>query len=460
MRMALIGVAVLAVVAGIVVFMMQGKSGTGSPAATTSGPDTQTIESPPPGPPAIRGPDAEALARLREEISRAEPVSFVTDEERMASARAWVDANRPADRPYNDLEARMLALMDMVFDGQERSALWTLNMQEIEVEMIRAIDADGDGQVTDEEVAAFADAGFGMFDPTQHPYLQERLDTDGDGTLSQAELEQLASTDFMGGAMKGVMERARLEAWDTDNNGSLSDDERVAGESAQGSMLKFFADGHVEPVTDPSEIDPAEQEQVLAQLREDFGDGYADQMRAQADITNGMAVAMPLLQDMRVENMDQQELQKQIMQSMPTPPAQDQFDIDGDGQVTGTEVETMTAAMQEYQEHIRDWAAVQQASALRLMFDHATSQSDQDSDGRMSAEEWDDRIDQLMHEREERLFLRSYDLNGSGRIEGAELNQYVEWYQAQSLRADVNYDGAVDARDLETMAIRFQQQGR
>ncbi len=461
MRQALVVVGVLALIAGVVVFMIRSNGGGGAGSATPTGNEnTSQGESGSRDTTLLPGPDAEALAALREELSRAEPVAFRSDEQRIADARAWVDANHPADRPYNDLEAKMLALMDMIFDGQERSALWTLNMQEIEIEMIRAIDADGDGVVSDDEVAAFANEGLGMFNPMEHPYLKAQLDTDGDGEISPAEMQELASSGMMEGAMAGVIERAQLEKWDTDNDGFVSDDERVAGQEATGPMLKYFADGRVEPVTDPSQIDPAEQELVMVELAEKFGDDYVASLQAQQEVLSPMMVAMPLLQDMRVENMDQQELQAQMMESMPVPPAEDLFDNDGDGTIGSEELEAYTVAIKDYQETIRDWAAVQTANSLRQMFDHATTQSDEDGDGRMSSAEWDDRIDQLMYERQERLFLRSYDLDNSGRVEGDELNQYVEWYRAGSARADINYDGAVDARDLEEMAMKFQQQGR
>lgn len=462
MRQLMVVVGVLVLAAGITVFVLQSRGGGAGSSTTTSdtnipegGADTAV-------PSFIPETDIEAYTELREELDRATPVAFRSDAERIAEARAWVDANRPADRPYNELEAKMLAMMDMFFDGQKRSVLWMLNNQEIEVEMIRAIDADGDGQVSEEEVEAFAAEGFAMFNPMEHPYLKDKFDTDGDGELNQSEMQAFADKAMgMGdGAMAGVMERAKLEAWDSDGDGFLSDSERADGEAKRSSLLKFSADGQVQMVTDPSEIDPAEQEQVMAELAENFGEDYVKQIRAQNEMMSSMAIAMPLLQDMRIENMNQQELQARMMENMPTPPMQGTFDADGDGTVNAEESQAYMDAMQSYQETMQDWAAVQMASSLRLMFEHAASQSDQDGDGRMSSEEWDDRIGQLTEERDNRLFLRSYDLDGSGRIDGEELSRYVEWYQRSSPRADINYDGSVDARDLEQMSVWYQQQWR
>ena len=87
------------------------------------------------------------------------------------------------------------------------------------------------------------------------------------------------------------------------------------------------------------------------------------------------------------------------------------------------------------------------------------AQSDSNADGRMSPDEWDQRIGGLLNERDQRLYNRSYDLDRSGRVETGELVSYLDWYRAGSMRADINYDGVLDGRDLETMAGRYQSQG-
>ncbi|QKK07083.1 MAG: hypothetical protein HND58_02175 [Planctomycetota bacterium] len=171
------------------------------------------------------------------------------------------------------------------------------------------------------------------------------------------------------------------------------------------------------------------------------------------------AASMDFMEAMRVDNLPSPDL-KEMMAEMPQPSDPMTFDIDGDGQLAADEQAAQMESMQAYQEAVAQWGAEVTALRLKAQFENSVAQSDANSDGRMDADEWDTRIDRLTYEREERLFLRSYDLDGSGKIEGSELNRYVEWYQTGSQRADVNYDGAVDARDLETMAIRYQQQWR
>ncbi|MFG0258938.1 MAG: hypothetical protein ACF8LK_01190, partial [Phycisphaerales bacterium JB041] len=104
--------------------------------------------------------------------------------------------------------------------------------------------------------------------------------------------------------------------------------------------------------------------------------------------------------------------------------------------------------------------ATQAAERLRAMFDAQVEAADTDFDGLVVAAEWDRYREGLLIERDNRLFARHYDLDGSGRIEPGELETFVEWYRAGSLRADVNYDGSVDVLDLEDIATRYQAQAR
>lgn len=477
MRQAAVVVGVLVLVAGAVVFMMRsGGSGSGT-ATPTSGEATQEpradgVNVTPGG--ALDGPDAEALARLRAELEQAEPVAFRSDDQRYAEALAWVEANRPADRPYNEIEAKILALMDVIFDGEKRSAEWTMNQSQVEVEMIRALDADGDGQVSDDEVQMFIDENIaGMFNPIEHPYLKARLDSDGDGELSPQEMMRIG--EVMGeGALAGVFDRAKLESWDADNDGQLSADERLAGEAAAsvkaqelfGDMIAGMAAQGGTDATEAAKVflgDPSLSPEAQAEARQAFydeaGPEVARSMEMQRQMLLSQAASMDFMEAMRVDNLPSPDL-KEMMAEMPQPSDPMTFDIDGDGQLAADEQAAQMESMQAYQEAVAQWGAEVTALRLKAQFENSVAQSDANSDGRMDADEWDTRIDRLTYEREERLFLRSYDLDGSGKIEGSELNRYVEWYQSGSQRADVNYDGAVDARDLETMAIRYQQQWR
>lgn len=99
------------------------------------------------------------------------------------------------------------------------------------------------------------------------------------------------------------------------------------------------------------------------------------------------------------------------------------------------------------------------ALALREQFEHARREGDLDGDGRISPDEWERRIDTLLDARADRMMLRVLDLDGDGWVGAHELARYLDWYRAGSLRADANFDGAVDARDLE-LVTRYFRAGR
>lgn len=466
MRAAMVVLGVLVLAAGVVLYAVQAGRGAGGSRATGSGGVTSDA-APDPGATAAT-PTAEelALAELREELDKAEPVSYRSDEQRLEDARAWVAANRDPDRPYNEIEAKILALMDVLLDGKKRSAEWTMNMSQIEVEMIRAIDADGDGQVSDEEVQLFIDENIAsMFNPMEHPYLREQFDTNGDGEVSPDEMAEFAS--MLGdGALAGAFERGKLEAWDSDNDGFVSAEERVAGEQAAGlrmremygEMLSAMGGEAVNALLG----DPALSEEERAAAREQFyqqiGEDAARMLDSQREMMLSQAAAEGFLNDLRLDNLPQPDM-SEILKSMPTPPEPLAFDVDGDGSLSEDETAAQTQAMQEYQTEVQRWGSELTAYRLKDQFDNAIVQSDTDGDERMSPDEWESRIGNLLDERERRLFLNTYDLDGSGRVEAGELSTYLDWYRAGSLRADVNYDGATNALDLEQVARTFQQQG-
>ncbi|HZW09144.1 MAG TPA: hypothetical protein VFF69_04505 [Phycisphaerales bacterium] len=404
---------------------------------------------------AITPEERRALDELQAELSRAEPVAYRTDEQRLAEARAWVAANRPADRPYNELEAQILALMDVLADGDKRSAEWTMNMSQVEVEMIRAIDADGDGQVSDEEVQLFIDDEIGsMFNPMEHPYLQEKFDTDADGVVSPEEMAEFGSV-MTEGALAGAIERGRLEAWDADDDGFVSDEERGAGEAAAYAKVDEMF-GQFMPEQDLSALSEDARVQVEQDLAEQMEAAKA-QMSAAREMMASQMSAQELMEAMRLDNLATPD-PAEMMEGMPEPPDFTTFDADGDGTMSEAEAAVQQQAMAAYQADVQEWGAQLTALRLREQFENATVQHDSDGDGRMSEGEWEARIDDLLVERDERLFLRSYDLDGSGRVDAGELTRYLEWYRDGSLRADSNYDGSIDGRDLELMAHSYKRQ--
>lgn len=401
----------------------------------------------------------EALEALRAELESAEPYTGRTDEQRLADAWAWVNANRPADRPYNEVEARMLALMDVIFDGEARSPEFLMNASMIEVEMLRAMDADGDGKVTDEEMTQFMAENLETIGGLEHPYIKAKLDTNGDGELSQEEMAAMQKIIGPDGAFKGVLDRAQLEAWDADRNGFLSDAERAEGRAGSGNAFKELMAQQMKSMEDSGMFDGEEGAQRRAEMEKQMEEGFQQAMGENADLA-GFMTAQELMQAMRLENMDQQQMQAEMMASMPQPPDYNSFDTDGDGQVGPGETEAFGEAMKAYQQQVQDYAAKAAAEFLRKQFEHATGQSDTNGDGRLTPDEWDARVAMLLAERDQRLFVHSYDLDGDARVSQNELMNFLDWHKAGSLRADANFDGVVDARDLERAMQSYQLQNQ
>ncbi len=88
---------------------------------------------------------------------------------------------------------------------------------------------------------------------------------------------------------------------------------------------------------------------------------------------------------------------------------------------------------------------------MARQFETLAVAGDADGDGRMTEGEWHDLIATRLAERDRRLVLRSYDADGSGRIELGEVESFLGWFRAGSVRADANFDGLVDASDLEAL---------
>jgi Ca2+-binding EF-hand superfamily protein len=399
-----------------------------------------------------------ALARLEKELEEAEPYTGKTDKQRLEEAWEWVNANRDPDNPYNELEATLLSLWATMLDGDEQSAAWLMNASLIEIEMTRALDADGDGIVTDEEMQLFKDSGIADLNSMDHPYIVERLDTDGDGELSQDEREAMVAMIGEKGAFAGVIERARLQQWDTNNDGVLSDGEREDGLASGGNGLKALMDQQMEAMEASGTFDgeggDARREEMRAAIEAQLADSDNEQMRQVAD----MLIATDLMTAMRVENMDQQQIQTEMLAEMPQAPDFAAFDADGEPGMSETEQAAMNEAVADYQQQVRDFTADATARYMRAQFDNAASQSDANGDGRMTADEWDARLTMLLAERDQRLFKQSYDFDGDGVVRSEELMTYLDWQKAGSMRADANFDGVVDPRDLEFMMINYQRQ--
>lgn len=401
--------------------------------------------------------DDEALARLQAELASSKPVASMTDEDRYEEALAWVQANRPADWPYQEVEARVLGILGTILDGERRSAGWLMDIGLMEIEMVRALDADGDGAITYEEMLAYSQADIQNIGQLDHPFLLARLDQNRDGILNDDERSVVEPIKFFQeGAFAGVFDRAMLNAWDTNNDGELTEAERLAGttelasandtvQDLESKMLEMEANGLFDGPD--GEARRTQMETQLAQVR--------DSQNEASDIAI-IELARPLIKAMTFESLEREEVE------LSTPPAQDPptrlaFDTDGDGGLNPIEQQRYMDALDAFNA-VQSNTGWQDAQYTKALFDREATIGDTNRDGFFTPLEWEAHLHNLSLKRDAELFRLSYDLDQDGRVDQTELTTFIDWYRAGSLRADSNYDGLIDARDLEFMMNNYQQQ--
>ena len=442
MRSGLIVLVVLLVLAGGVALM------------TLPGPGGGAANSSPAGNQNASSPSDRALQMVRDEIAAAETARANEPIDWLAEARAWVVAHRGAGWPYAEAEARELAFILEIDEGRPVSVRAIMRENERQIDELKMLDADGDGEVSDEEVAAYAEFRASMADPRQHPFLIDRFDANGDGVLGPEETTWM-DTDVRMQRLRAVADRARLDQWDTNNDGTLSETERTAGHAASLLRAQIFPDGHVEYVPDPGPEAAEAQAAARETLAAEFGQETLGFTLMRQEMAAEMYLTIDLGQEMELLAIDRTT----PWEDGPPMPDTDGFDRDGDGSLNEEELEASMSAMEAWERAQSLHVATQAAERLRAMFAAQVEAADTDNDGLVASSEWDRYRDGLLVERDNRLFLRHYDLNGSGRIEPGELETYIGWYRAGSLRADVNYDGSVDVLDLEDIATRYQAPG-
>lgn len=411
-----------------------------------------------PGPDHADDATSAALDRLRSELRRSPPVQRRADQERVEDARAWVSANRPHDWPYAEHEARTLAFWVSVAEGEKRSARWLLDNAALEIDAIRSLDADGDGLATDEEVEAFAAFQSDYMNLREHPYLVARLDTNRDGMVGSDELMALAGGEANTNRFDGVFERVRLDRWDADGDGLLDDEERSAGLSALHQLLRIDERGAIEIAEDPDPSAPARNEASLAALAALHGDAYAESIRQQAAYLALQRLASDFLRSSSV--IDWFALPPPENLAPPVMPNPADYSDDGSNRLVGDRLDAFMRAMEDYEREFHRFSTLAGIRRSQAQFAAAVGESDLDGDGLLSPYEWERRATQLIEARDERLFNMHYDLDRNGRVETHEVDTFLRWYRAGSLRADANFDGAIDAGDLEEMIRSVERQER
>jgi Ca2+-binding EF-hand superfamily protein len=404
--------------------------------------------------------ESEALDALQREIARVGPAGRPEPDDRLERARAWVTANRPAGWPYAELEAYSLAQYQARLDGIEPTVADLIEQTRGDDIQLRAIDADGDGSISEEELLAFAAyVAEYSFPKNPHPYIVALLDADGDGMLSaqeQAPASQLRLNEI---GMRAMADRARLDAWDTDGDGLLSDEERDSGRARLVAHTLVNLDGSVDWLETPAGQTAEQQAEVFAKIAAE---------RAQGEYWAGVAEAQR--DNWLRQNLSRPTIEAILGNALPGPDegAASQLPAQPDPREYGAEGGRFTDdnQLQRYMAAVQRWEVVNQntsvligAERARAALERAGAEFDADGDGRLSDGEWVARRDALGEATARRLFLLHYDLDGSGRVETGELVSYLEWYRAGSMRADINYDGVLDGRDLESMAGRYQSQG-
>jgi Ca2+-binding EF-hand superfamily protein len=212
-------------------------------------------------------------------------------------------------------------------------------------------------------------------------------DTDGDGTLSQAEADAAAAR------LKEVWQRQMLERFDTDGDGQLSQAERKA-------RREYWRNR-----------DRGQRKQWMLRYFDDDGDGEI----SQAERENLKALGQSW---------------KQFGQEM----KQLAMDTDGDGTVGKIEQAAVAAA----------WMA--EGSRFLLKTQHW---SDADGDGQVSwaeREAFQGRVREAMVQWFDK-FAAGYDRDGDGRFTQAQRREVVKGLQTELrnriARADVNSDGVI-----------------
>lgn len=375
---------------------------------------------------------------------------------RLLAAREWVAANRPADWAYAEYEALSLARFAASVDGERPTVADLLERLRIDDLMAEAIDADRDGRVSDDELASFA-AFASELEYRQHPYMVALLDTNGDGMLSSEEEARASQLRANAAIFHEMTERAKLRAWDTDGDGRLSEVESAEGMEDLFSRIELHPDGTIEWLAQPGAQTQADHEAALAAMEKERGQYWADTRRAQRDDRLDQMLARPYIEAMTVQPLG--GVMPESIERLPAQPDPAAYGADADGALNQEQLAAFTRAMETWEAAVGDGRALQAAYIALATFERAAAESDTDGDGRLSPEEWELRAATLAETKAKRLLGLEYDLDGSGKIEGGELVTYLGWYRDGSLRADVNYDGRLDAIDLEAMARNFQGQG-
>lgn len=423
-------------------------------------------------------PGDEGLERLRAALAAAPGESDNSWAAHYERTLAWVRANREPGAS-NEVEAKLLAILEQILAGGKLSIAAFAEFAEIEIDMARGMDADGDGELTEAEIDAWI--GLGLDNPTKHPYVVERFDTNGDGTLNIAEQMALFSK-FMPLANQDNMfsmvgERVMLDRFDADGDGVLSEAERRTGEDALLDALPPVEvmegqaeamEARAESIRSDTSLTEEEREQQLAEL--EMGRTWMEAFGSN-DRERRLSVAMLQLGGEYMGTLS-------LLNDDAAPAVEvggEEGDPDaGDGAHASRGDDSDVSVEIRFDENVDD-PALEEGIAedagggteedwrrrmARDQYTNTTRLVDGDGDGTVTGDEWERRMEELRRERDARVFRHHYDLDKDGRVGTRELDTFLTWHGAGSPRADANLDGRVDAADISSFMVAYQDQSR
>jgi len=352
--------------------------------------------------------------------------------EHLEKARAWLAENEPdlTDKE-RELLAQMIVILDDMMSDEEMTLKRMVGVGESQLLQLWAMDADGDGRLSDEEAAGQLERWMTL-NRTVAEYNADRFDTDGDGEVSDEEAAAMNELmmENMQPLMGTMIERASLVVWDSDGDGALSDAEREAGEAT----LEFTDWDQDGAITD------MERMAAYQGLLQEFSQGL-------------VLVEQPDMTEIQAEM--QAEMQARMAEMQAPGPDRADFDLDGDGNFNEVELAAFEQEIEAYRarqtmlgEEMRAAGEGMMARVMQMQFQAAVDTLDKNADGLLINEEWEAGYTDLRGVRDRRMFNYLYDTDRSGSVEEPDVARFMDAYDAGSVYADADLDGEVNENDL------------
>jgi len=367
-----------------------------------------------------------ALRELRELVGPLPSRIGENRAELIEKARKWLRENSDLSPREIELHAQILALYERMFSDDPLSLSEVFQTSEIELLSLWAADADGDGRLSAEEAANFFDSMATLqMQILESGYFNDLFDTDGDGVLSPEETQAAFNTmmERMAPTFDAMTEFAMLRAWDTDNDGFLSESEREAGMAS--------IEGAFTPTVNYEDMGLDAETARRFQIMEAMGP-HIQEIMEQATLVGLWQTDSEI--DWQSED-------------MPQMPSYASFDIDGDGVHSSEELAAWHAAVQEFTEQNMARFRDSQVAQYQRIYEQLINDFDTNGDGALSDLEWEVGYEQAVAARDMRIFMMFHDVNQSGRIDASDIATFTLRYQQGSPYADVNFDGVVDQTD-------------